>query len=68
MTLKSTMEETERRLIAETIRQHGYNITKSAAELGIHRKTLWLKMKRHNIASSHQEYLAKLARLEPQIP
>ncbi len=39
----------EKQLIEETLRQHGGNIKRAAEELGVHRSTLWRKMKKNNI-------------------
>jgi PAS domain S-box-containing protein len=39
----------EARLIVATLRKHGWNRTAASAELGMHKTTLWRKMKRHNI-------------------
>ena len=40
----------EKELIVETLRQYGGSITRAAEELGIHRSTLWRKMKKNHIS------------------
>jgi len=45
----STLEELEARLIRETLACNGYNRTAAAAQLGIHKTTLWRKMKKLGI-------------------
>ena len=40
----------EKELIEETLKQYGGNIKRAAEELGVHRSTLWRKMKKHNVA------------------
>jgi transcriptional regulator with PAS, ATPase and Fis domain len=42
----------EKELVEETLKQHNGNIKRAAEELGIHRSTLWRKMKKNNIVSS----------------
>lgn len=44
-----SLEALEARLIVATLRKHGWNRTAASAELGMHKTTLWRKMKRHNI-------------------
>jgi len=44
-----TLEEAERHHIEKTLRRHGGNREAAADELGIHRTTLWRKMKKHGI-------------------
>lgn len=39
----------EQAQIIDSLRRHGGNMTKAAAELGMHRSTLWRKLKRHGI-------------------
>ena len=47
---RHAVAEFEGDLILETLRKHGGKIRKTAEELGIHRATLWRKMKKLNIA------------------
>jgi transcriptional regulator with PAS, ATPase and Fis domain len=42
----------EKELIEDTLKQHGGSITRAAEELGIHRSTLWRKMKKNNISAA----------------
>jgi len=42
----------EKELIEDTLKQYGGSITRAAEELGVHRSTLWRKMKKNNIAVS----------------
>ena len=44
-----TLEEAEHHHIEQTLRRHGGNREAAADELGIHRTTLWRKMKKHGI-------------------
>lgn len=44
-----TLEEIERRMIAEAIADNGGNLTAAATQLGITRQTLYNKIKRHNL-------------------
>jgi len=44
-----TIEEMEHKLISDTIRRHGNNISVVAGKLGITRQTLYNKMKKYNI-------------------
>jgi PAS domain S-box-containing protein len=39
----------EKSLVGEALRRHGGNRTRTAEELGIHRTTLWRKMKEHGL-------------------
>ena len=39
----------EKELIEETLKQYGGNIKRAAEELGVHRSTLWRKMKKNRI-------------------
>jgi PAS domain S-box-containing protein len=41
----------EKELIEETLKQYGGNISRTAKELGIHRSTLWRKIKKNNITN-----------------
>ncbi|MFH1372195.1 MAG: sigma 54-interacting transcriptional regulator [bacterium] len=43
----------ERSRIVSTLRRHGGNMTLAAKELGIHRTTLWRKLKRYQITPSN---------------
>jgi len=45
----STVPDFERRVIIETLRRHHGDRAETAAELGMHKTTLWRKMKRFNI-------------------
>ena len=46
---KPTLEEMERRMIAEAIADNGGNLSAAATQLGITRQTLYNKIKRHNL-------------------
>ncbi len=48
---RKTVEEFEKELILETLRKNNGKIQDAAEEIGIHRATLWRKMKRMKIAS-----------------
>lgn len=48
-TLANCVAVFERRHIAETLATHDWSIAETAAQLGISRKNLWEKMKRHGI-------------------
>jgi transcriptional regulator with PAS, ATPase and Fis domain len=41
-----TLEEMEKKMILESLRRHGNNISVAAAKLGITRQTLYNKMKK----------------------
>jgi len=45
----ASLKEWEREIIKEVLRRSGGNITRAARELGIHRTTLWRKMKRYQL-------------------
>ncbi len=47
--LEMVMDTVERRVIISAIQRNGGNLQKTAAELGIHRVTLYKKMERHGI-------------------
>ena len=46
---RGSLREVERELIEKALRRHGGNITEAARELGIHRTTLWRKLKRYHL-------------------
>jgi PAS domain S-box-containing protein len=46
------MDTSEREMLLELLRKHGWHRQKVARELGIDRSTLWRKMKKHDIRSS----------------
>ena len=43
------LHDAERRAIVEVLERHGGNRIKAASELGIHRSTLWRKMKKYGL-------------------
>ena len=45
----TTLEDMERRMIADAIKKYGGNLSLTAEKLGITRQTLYNKMKRFNI-------------------
>jgi two-component system C4-dicarboxylate transport response regulator DctD len=47
--LAPQMEAFEKQLIATTLRRHGGRVNETAADLGLPRKTLYLKMRRHGL-------------------
>ena len=47
--LEDLVDSFEKELIEETLKQYGGNIERVAEELGVHRSTLWRKMKKNNI-------------------
>lgn len=47
----SAQKEDERDVISEVLSRHHGNKTKAAAELGVHRSTLWRKLKSYGIVS-----------------
>ncbi|HPD60142.1 MAG TPA: sigma 54-interacting transcriptional regulator [Thermodesulfobacteriota bacterium] len=50
--LEELVDRFEKELIEETLKQYGGNIERVAEELGVHRSTLWRKMKKNNIKYS----------------
>jgi hydrogenase-4 transcriptional activator len=48
-TLAESVEELERQMIVESLTRHGGNISRSADELGLTRKGLYLKLERYGI-------------------
>jgi transcriptional regulator of acetoin/glycerol metabolism len=46
------MDEFEQELILETLRKHDGKVKEAAEELGMHRSTLWRKMKKLKIPHS----------------
>lgn len=48
----STFGDLEAKMILSVLRKHNWNRLKTAAELGIHKTTLWRKMKRHGLSST----------------
>ena len=40
------------RMIAESLRRHGGNISRAARELGLTRRGLYLKLERHSLSAS----------------
>ncbi|XXF79155.1 sigma-54 dependent transcriptional regulator [Myxococcaceae bacterium GXIMD 01537] len=49
LTLAATVEEAERRAIAQALERHGVDLARVAEELGVSSTTLWRKMKRLNL-------------------
>ena len=47
--LKTYLRDCERRLIADTLEAHQWRIAETATSLGISRKNLWEKMRKHGI-------------------
>jgi DNA-binding NtrC family response regulator len=54
-TLSDYLQRCERYFILETLERHGWQIGTSARVLGISRKSLWERMRRHAIAASDTE-------------
>lgn len=51
-TLAEALAEVERRMIADSLRRHGGNISRAARELGLTRRGLYLKLERHDLSVS----------------
>lgn len=51
-TLAEALAEVERRMIADSLRRHGGNISRAARELGLTRRGLYLKLERHELSVS----------------
>jgi DNA-binding NtrC family response regulator len=49
-----TLEEVEARYIDETLRQLGGNVTAAADQLGVSRKVLWQRRKRHGLLTGKE--------------
>jgi DNA-binding NtrC family response regulator len=52
VTLADALAEVERRMIADSLRRHGGNISRAARELGLTRRGLYLKLERHSLSAS----------------
>jgi transcriptional regulator with PAS, ATPase and Fis domain len=55
--LEDLVDNFEKELIEDALKQYGGNIEQVAEELGVHRSTLWRKMKKNNIKCSGLEGL-----------
>jgi transcriptional regulator with PAS, ATPase and Fis domain len=55
--LEELVDNFEKELIEETLKHYGGNIERVAEELGVHRSTLWRKMKKNNVKHSGVENL-----------
>ena len=51
-TLADALAEVERRMISDSLRRHGGNISRAARELGLTRRGLYLKLERHELSVS----------------
>jgi DNA-binding NtrC family response regulator/tetratricopeptide (TPR) repeat protein len=51
-TLADALAEVERRMISDSLRRHGGNISRAARELGLTRRGLYLKLERHALSAS----------------
>lgn len=51
-TLAEILEDVERSVILRTLREHGYNRSKTAQALGINRRTLYAKLKQYGLDGS----------------
>ena len=47
--MATNVRTTEEEVIVESLRQHGYNRLAAAKALGIHKSTLFRKLKKYNI-------------------
>jgi len=52
VTLADALAEVERRMISESLRKHGGNISRAARELGLTRRGLYLKLERYQLSAS----------------
>jgi len=52
---RQLIDNFEKKLIEETLKQHGGNLQRAAKALGIHRSTLWRKMKKNNITATKNQ-------------
>lgn len=52
VTLADALAEVERRMIAESLRRHGGNISRAARELGLTRRGLYLKLERYQLSAT----------------
>ena len=52
VTLADALAEVERRMISESLKRHGGNISRAARELGLTRRGLYLKLERYEISAS----------------
>src|SRR5207253_9348095 len=52
VTLADAVAEVERRMIAEALRKHNGNIARAARELGLTRRSLYLKLDRYQMSAS----------------
>jgi hydrogenase-4 transcriptional activator len=52
VTLADALADVERRMIADALRKHGGNISRSARELGLTRRGLYLKLERYQLSAS----------------
>ncbi len=55
-----TLKDLESQLIISTLRKHGWNRSRSAEELGMHKTTLWRKMKKLGIDLTPDKTTAEL--------
>ena len=44
-----TLDQMEKKTIAQVLRKHGFNISKSARELGLTRASLYRRMEKHDL-------------------
>jgi DNA-binding NtrC family response regulator len=50
---KRIVERFEKEYLTDILRKNGGSITRSAQEVGLNRKNLYLKMRKHNILRTH---------------